>query len=155
MATIETLNNSTFVDDQGVINLPSGKIDLHTLRQVLNLLPFEIDIIDVDGNLVYYSDNDQRVNRRNDALLGTPYIELFGANEKDALEGMFKDFRDGAADHYEQWFPKNSQTIYNNYYAIRDVDGTYLGALQFTGDITRIQGFRGVRTAFNSGKSDK
>ena len=36
---IELENSQTIVDGNGVINLTTGKISLHTLRQVLNLLP--------------------------------------------------------------------------------------------------------------------
>ena len=127
---IELENSQTIVDGNDVINLPTGKISLHALRQLLNMLPFEIDF-------------------------AKPFVSLFAEADQDAVQNMLTDFHNGAASHFEQWFPKNNKTIYANYYAVRDVDGTFLGTLQFTGDITRIQGFRGIRTAFNSGKSDK
>ncbi len=152
---IELENSQTFVDGNGVINLPTGKLSLHSLRQVLNMLPFEIDFANADDELVYYSAVDNRVNARSQKSLGKPFVSLFAEADQDAVQNMLTDFHNGAASYFEQWFPKNDKTIYANYYAVRDVDGTFLGTLQFTGDITRIQGFRGIRTAFNSGKSDK
>lgn len=152
---IELENNKTLIDEQGLINLPTGKLSLHMLRQVLRVLPFEIDLADADDNLIYFSDNDQRVNTRATKQLGQPFVTTFAKEEQEAVAMMLADLHKGAADHFEQWFPKNEQTIYVNFYAIRDIDGTFLGTLQFTGDITRIQGFRGIRTAFNAGKSDK
>ena len=143
---IELENNKTLIDEQGLINLPTGKLSLHMLRQVLRVLPFEMDLADADDNFV---------NTRATKQLGQPFVATFAKEEQEAVAMMLADLHKGAADHFEQWFPKNEQTIYVNFYAIRDIDGTFLGTLQFTGDITRIQGFRGIRTAFNAGKSDK
>lgn len=148
-------NKKTFIDDNAIINLPSGQISLTMLRQVLNILPFEITLADATDQLVYYSDNDQRLERRQATELGTPLVSLFPDADQPAITSMLAELHQGAADHFEQWYPQNGQTVYNNFYAIRDIDGTYVGTLKFTGDISRIQGFRGIRTVFNSGKTDK
>ena len=44
---IELENNKTLIDEQGLINLPTGKLSLHMLRQVLRVLPFEMDLADL------------------------------------------------------------------------------------------------------------
>ena len=145
----------TFFED-GFVNFPTGKMDLRLLRQVLNTMPFEIDLIDANDNFVYFTDGDNRMHDR--------YVEQLGQNletlhpEKPerirpTVRKILASFKDGSADHYEQWFPMGERTCYINYYAIRDIDGTYLGCMEFTGDIKRIQGFRGVRTPHNSEKT--
>ena len=143
------------VDTQAIINLLTGSLSLNALYQVLNILPFEVTFADENDFIAYYSDNPQRVNSRTVDLLGQPFLSLFNQDEQEAISQILRDLHQGAADHYEQWFPQNKQTIYNNFYAVRDEDGTFLGTLQFTGDITRIQGLRGIRTVFNAGKSDR
>ena len=108
---IELENSQTIVDGNGVINLPTGKISLHALRQVLNMLPFEIDFANADDELVYYSAVDNRVNARSPKSLGKPFVSLFAEADQDAVQNMLTDFHNGAASHFEQWFPKNNKTI--------------------------------------------
>lgn len=147
-------NEKTFVDEQGLINLPTGQLSLKALRQILNILPFEVTFADASDHLAYYSDNEARIEGRKRSEVGIPFVSLFAKEDQLAVQNMLNDLHQGAASHFEQWYPKNDKTIYNNFYAVRDIDGTYLGTLQFIGDITRIQGFRGIRTMFNSSKSD-
>ncbi|CAH0416932.1 PAS domain-containing protein [Periweissella fabaria] len=152
---IELEKEKTFVDNQGIINLPTGHLSLTALRQILNSLPFEITFADADDRLAYYSDNEQRIERYAASELGVSFVSLFPKTDQVAVSRMLADLHQGAANHFEQWFPKNNRTVYNNFYAVRDLDGTFLGTLRFTGDISRIQGFRGVKTFFNAGKADK
>lgn len=147
-------NEKTFISEQGLINLPTGQMTISALRQILNSLPFEITFADANDHLVYYSENDQRIEKHQQAELGLPLVSLFAQEDQLAIQNMLTKLHQGEASHFEQWYPKQELTIYNNFYAIRDIDGTYLGTLQFTGDITRIQGFRGVKTVFNAGKVD-
>lgn len=146
----------TFFED-GFVNFPTGKIDLRFLRQILNTIPFEIDVIDANDKFVYFTDGDKRMHQRYVEQLGQALIDLHPENPeriRPTVQKILASFKDGSADHYEQWFPMGNRTCYINYYAIRDIDGTYLGCIEFTGDIKRIQGFRGIRTPHNSGKSE-
>jgi DUF438 domain-containing protein len=154
---IEEENAKTFIDGEGVINLPTGKIDLKIFRQVLNTIPFEIDLIDANDKFVYFTDGDHRMHERFVEQLGQDLLSLHPeepARIRPTVQKILDSFHDGSADHYEQWFPMGDRTCYINYYAIRDIDGTYLGCMEFTGDIKRIQGFRGVRTPHNSEKTE-
>lgn len=149
--TISQEDAKTFVDELETINLPTGQFDLRLLRTVLNTLPFEIDLFDAKDELVYFSDGTNRLNQRAMDDLG----EKFGEDSKrPILAKILESFHEGAANHYEEWFPAGEKTCYVNYYALRDVDGRYLGCMIFAGDISRIQGFRGIRTLENSPKTD-
>ena len=146
-----TKAKARLIDKNGNI-LPVTDMGFNTQDRMKFLKLFFADENDF---ITYYSDNPQRVNSRTVDLLGQPFLSLFNQDEQEAISQILRDLHQGAADHYEQWFPQNKQTIYNNFYAVRDEDGTFLGTLQFTGDITRIQGLRGIRTVFNAGKSDR
>lgn len=143
----------TFINEAGIINLPTGKFDLKLLRTMLNTMPFEIDLIDADDKFVYFTDGDTRMHDRFVPQLGKDLVDLHPDKPeriRPTVQKILKSFKDGTANHYEQWFPMGGRTCYINYYALRDCDGTYLGCMEFTGDITRIQGFRGIRTPHNS-----
>ncbi len=150
-------DSKTFIDEAGLINLPTGKFDLRLLRTFLNQMPFEIDLIDANDKFVYFTDSDTRMHKRFVEQLGKDLIDLHPAQPeriRPTVQKILNSFKDGSANHYEQWFPMGNKTCYINYYALRDADGTYLGCMEFTGDITRIQGFRGIRTPHNSEKTE-
>lgn len=147
----------TFIDELGNINLPTGHFDLKLLRTMLNMMPFEIDLIDANDKFVYFTDSDTRMHQRYPYQLEQDLLSLHPEKPeriRPTVQKILDSFHDGSADHYEQWFPMAGKTCYINYYALRDADGTYLGCMEFTGDITRIQGFRGIRTPHNSEKSE-
>ncbi|MDR0199664.1 MAG: PAS domain-containing protein [Streptococcaceae bacterium] len=152
----EEANPLTFIAGDGTIHLPTGQFDLKLLRAFLNTMPFEIDLIDAEDHFVYFTDGNARMHTRFTDQLGKHLIELHPeepARIRPTVQKILDSFHDGSASHYEQWFPMGGRTCYINYYALRDLDGTYLGCMEFTGDIKRIQGMRGVRTPHNSEKT--
>lgn len=154
---LEEENAKTFISEGDLVNLPTGHFDIRLLRTFLNTMPFEIDLIDANDEFVYFTDGDTRMHQRYTEQLGKNLLDLHPAEPariRPTVQKILDSFHDGSADHYEQWFPMGGRTCYINYYALRDADGTYLGCMEFTGDITRIQGFRGIRTPHNSEKSD-
>ncbi|WP_245811546.1 PAS domain-containing protein [Lactococcus fujiensis] len=150
-------DTKTFIEEQGLIHLPTGQFDLKLLRTMLNMMPFEIDLIDADDNFIYFTDSDTRMHHRTTEQLNQELLSLHPEKPehiRPTVQKILESFHDGTASHYEQWFPMAGKTCYINYYALRDCDGRYLGCMEFTGDISRIQGLRGIRTPHNSGKSE-
>ncbi|MNW49162.1 hypothetical protein D3C74_265690 [compost metagenome] len=65
------------------------------------------------------------------------------------VEKLLNDFRSGARDEWEFWFPKRSGEsgqIYQKFMAVRDKNGTYLGCMDVTVNIDLFQGKEGKHT---------
>ncbi len=57
----------------------------------------------------------------------------------DVVEEILTSFKEGKRDFYDFWINYRGILVYIRYFAIRDKDRQYLGALEVTQDITEIK----------------
>ena len=120
------------------INFPTGRLSLKEVQQIFSTIPFEIDLIDSTDHFAWYSDKPNREHVRNVASLGETVQECHPPFAVPTVMKIINSFRNGEKDVVTRplWMKGHRSLI--QYYALRDVDGHYLGTIEFTGSVEYI-----------------
>lgn len=120
------------------IKFPTGRLSLKEVQQIFSTIPFEIDLIDSSDNFSWFSDKPNREHVRDVASLNEPVTECHPPKAVPGVMSIINSFRDGKRDVVTRplWMHGHRSLI--QYYALRDVDGHYLGTIEFTGNVEYI-----------------
>lgn len=120
------------------INFPTGRMTLKEVQQIFSTIPFEIDLVDSSDRFAWYSDKPNREHVRNVASLNEPITECHPPKAVPIVTKIINSFRDGEKDVVTRplWMHGHRSLI--QYYALRDIDGHYLGTIEFTGNVEYI-----------------
>jgi DUF438 domain-containing protein len=127
----------------GKVHLSTGAFTPQQLEAVLNTIPMDITFVDADDKTRYFSHGSDRLFARPMSCLGRDVYDCHPPKSQEMVHKVFNDFRTGARDTYEFWIHLHGKFVYIRYFAVRDADGTYLGALETTMDVTHIQELEG------------
>lgn len=123
---------------EAYIKFPTGRLSLKEVQQIFSTIPFEIDLIDSTDHFAWYSDKPNREHVRNVASLGEPVTECHPPKAVPAVMAIINSFRDGKRDVVTRPLWMNGHRSLIQYYALRDIDGHYLGTIEFTGSVEYI-----------------
>lgn len=131
--------------EEGVINLPSGSFSIKELEAILNTLPVDITFVDKNDEVKYFSETKDRVFLRTRAIIGRKVQQCHPQKSIHIVEKILQEFKNGTKDHADFWINLNGRLIYIRYFAIRDINGNYLGTLEVTQDVTEIKKLEGEK----------
>lgn len=140
----KTAAEEPFLDDSK-IKLPSGELSPKQLMYMLNFLPVDITFVDQDDVVRYFSENEERIFVRTRAIIGRKVENCHPPQSVDKVQKIVSSFKEGARDSAEFWINLNGKMIYIIFFAVRDENGKYMGALEVAQDITRLQQLTGER----------
>lgn len=120
------------------INFPTGRLTLKEVQQIFSTIPFEIDMVDSSDRFTWYSDKPNREHVRSVASLNEPITECHPPKAVPFVTQIINSFRDGKKDVVTRPLWMNGHRSLIQYYALRDVDGHYLGTIEFTGSVEYI-----------------
>ena len=123
---------------EAYIKFPTGRLSLKEVQQIFSTIPFEIDLIDSTDHFAWYSDKPNREHVRDVASLGEPVTECHPPKAVPAVMAIINSFRDGKRDVVIRPLWMNGHRSLIQYYALRDIDGHYLGTIEFTGSVEYI-----------------
>ena len=123
---------------EAYIKVPTGRLSLKEVQQIFSTIPFEIDLIDSTDHFAWYSDKPNREHVRDVASLGEPVTECHPPKAVPAVMAIINSFRDGKRDVVTRPLWMNGHRSLIQYYALRDIDGHYLGTIEFTGSVEYI-----------------
>ena len=123
---------------EAYIKFPTGRLSLKEVQQIFSTIPFEIDLIDSTDHFAWYSDKPNREHVRDVASLNEPVTECHPPKAVPAVMAIINSFRDGKRDVVTRPLWMNGHRSLIQYYALRDVDGHYLGTIEFTGNVEYI-----------------
>jgi len=127
------------------IKLPSGELNPKQLMHMLNTLPVDITFVDQDDVVRYFSENEERIFVRTRAIIGRKVENCHPPQSVDKVQKIVTSFKDGSRDSAEFWINLKGKMIYIIFFAVRDENGKYMGALEVAQDITRLQQLTGER----------
>ncbi len=133
-ATIEPEQHPA--DLAGKIQLPSGNFTVTELTALLNTIPFDLTFVDASDTVRFFTQGKERIFARNRAILGRKVQNCHPPASVHIVEKILTDFKSGAQDRAAFWIEMGGRFISIEYFALRDEQGTYLGTLEVSQDLT-------------------
>ncbi len=124
--------------------LDTGGLSLERLNLMLRSLPFDVTCVDENDEVRYYSEGE-RVFPRSPAVIGRKVQNCHPPASVHKVQQILDAFRDGEKDVAEFWIELDERFIHIRYFAFRDDEGTYRGALEVVQDATHVRGLQGQR----------
>lgn len=120
------------------VQLPTGRISLADIHAIFATMPYELDYVNSADQYVWYSPNPWRDDGRLQKRLTHNVRGCHPQRVVPMVEHVLATLRSGQQEMVESPQIMNGHRTLIRYYAIRDQDGHYLGALQVTEDVEHI-----------------
>lgn len=115
-------------------------LNLEQISVILDALPCEMMFVDENDTVRYGNKMETRVFRFNkDKIVGTDIRSCMSDKTQPKVEKILADFKSGKADEAEFWIPSLGPKILNQFIALRDKDGKYLGVLEYILDYNALE----------------
>ncbi|HKL57030.1 MAG TPA: PAS domain-containing protein [Sphaerochaeta sp.] len=131
--------------DPSLFVSPTGSLDFVVLEQIFKLLPLDIAFIGSDDRLQFYSDPPHRIFPRSPQLIGRLVQNCHPPKSVAIVEKILTSFKEGSEDSAEFYLMIGEKFIHIEYFAVRNVDNTYLGTLEVTQDATHLRALVGQK----------
>ncbi len=128
------------------IQLPSGYFQAKELIALLNTLPCDITFVAADDTVHYFSEQKERIFPRTRTIIGRQVSDCHPPKSLDAVTQLVDAFKAGTKDSENYWIQRGGKFILIRFYAVRDTDGTYLGVLECTEEISELRTLEGDKT---------
>lgn len=132
-------------DASGQIPLNTGVLTLKQLDRMLMSMPVEFSFVDENDEVRYYSGHDERIFPRSPAVIGRKVQNCHPQKSVHMVNAILEAFRAGTRNVAEFWIPFQGKFLHISYHAVRDESGRYLGTLEVTQDITKLQHLKGEK----------
>ena len=136
-------SSDTRASQDGTIRLSTGEFSLAQLEAVFATIPLDITFVDANDKTRYFSHGDTRAFPRPKSCLGRDVYDCHPPKSQEAVRRILTEFKSGKRDVSEFWFKAMGKFLYVRYFAVRDEEGNYLGALETTQDIGPIKALEG------------
>lgn len=120
------------------INLPSGNFTVVELTAMLNTLPTDLTFIDKDDTVQYYSEGKHPVFGRTRTIIGRNVYLCHPPLLVPRIKKLIEAFKSGKQDEAVVPIRKGNRLDLVRYYAVRDEQGTYLGTVEVTEEISGL-----------------
>ncbi|MDW7669065.1 MAG: DUF438 domain-containing protein [Bacillota bacterium] len=129
---------------EGMINLSTGMLKLEEFEAMMNVLPLDITFVDKNDFVKYFSEGE-RTFPRTKAIIGRKVSNCHPPSSVHIVEKIVEDFKSGKKDNEDFWIKMDDKYILIRYFAVRNVDGEYLGAVELTQNIRPMQEITGEK----------
>lgn len=131
--------------DQNRIQLPSGSMTTSEMTAILNTIPFDLTFVDSEDTVRFFTQGKERIFERNRAILGRKVQLCHPPSSVHMVQKIIDDFRAGRQDVASFYINLHGRFISIEYYALRSPEGTYLGTLEVSQDLTEKRKLEGER----------
>ena len=128
-----------------VFPLDVGRLTANQVNSILTNLPVDITFVDQNDEVAYFSLGTERIFTRTKAIIGRKVQNCHPPESVHVVEKIVSDFRSGKQSTAQFWLELNGRFIYISYVAIRDTEGTYMGTMEVSQDITELKALKGER----------
>ena len=139
--------------------IPTGSIPLNTgalaadqVDMLLRSLPVDVTFVDENDEVRYFSQTHERIFQRSPAIIGRKVQNCHPPQSIGKVQQIVDDFRAGRRDSAEFWIQMGDKFVVIQYFAMRDADGKYRGALEVSQDASHLRSLQGERRLLDDGK---
>ena len=128
-----------------------GKLPPELLEAIVETIPLEFSVLDKDDNVLAWNKHNTRIFKRPEAVIGRNVRKCHPEKSLQKVETIISEMKQGKRDKAQFWIDlpigpeKQPQKILIEYYALRDQNGTYLGVLEASQNISPYQKLTGEK----------
>ena len=102
------------------------------------MMPYEISFVDKDNIVRFFNKKDDYIFKRNKNSLDKDVMKCHPKKIIPEVEKIFYEFKNRATNYLEFKLNRDGKKVYTRYYAVRDENGEYLGALEIVQEVDDI-----------------
>ena len=140
-----TIEETPDNQSDGKVKLSSGSFTIEELESMLNSIPQDITFVDKEDKVRYFSQGKERIFERSKAILGREVQYCHPPSSVHIVNQIVTDFKTGKQDSAEFWINMGGKFIHIAYYAVRNKNNEYLGTVEVSQDITKLNKIEGER----------
>jgi PAS domain S-box-containing protein len=129
----------------GTVPFDFGSLNQTQLNALLNTVPIEITFIDQDDTVQYFNKPAAMIFIRTKAVIGRKVQNCHPAKSLDTVTRIVNSFKSAKKNAAEFWINLHNRMIFIRFFAVRDAEGKYLGAVEVVQDVTDIQKLQGEK----------
>ena len=139
--TAEPIN----IPHTGALMLPTGNVSLEQLVGMFRTLPLDLTFVDADDRVAFFTEGPDRVFARSKAIIGRKVHNCHPPKSVETVDQILSDFKAGRQSVAEFWINFQEKFVHVRYFAVRAVDGRYLGTVELTQDLSPLPALEGER----------
>ncbi len=116
--------------------LDTGFMSINRMDQVFNALPVEFTVINADGIIIYYNQENTRNFKRKPKFIGESYTDCISTKNTKNIKKIIEIFKKKEQEFVDLYFYIDEQKIYVQYKPLYNVAGEYSGLIEIAQDIT-------------------
>ena len=121
-------------------------LSIEQIDAIMETMPVEVTFVDADDTVAYFNRLDkEKIFVRTRSVVGRKVEKCHPAKSVHIVEQIVKGFKEGTMEEAEFWIDFKDDKIYIRYFPVRDDEGTYMGVLEVTQSIGRIQKLEGQK----------
>jgi PAS domain S-box-containing protein len=129
----------------GIMQFENGNLTKEQLDSLLNTLPVEITFIDENDTVRYFNKPEKTIFVRTKAIIGRKVQNCHPAKSLETVTKIVQSFKTGKKNSAEFWINMSNRIIYIRFFAVRDAQRKYVGAMEVVQDVTDIQKLQGEK----------
>jgi PAS domain S-box-containing protein len=130
---------------EGLLKFDTGAFTKEQLEALLNTLPVDITFVDADDTVQFFNKPEKRFFVRTKAVIGRKVANCHPQKSLHVVSRIVESFKNGKKDVAEFWITMNGRFLYIRFFAVRDGNGKYLGAMEVVQDLTDLKKLEGER----------
>lgn len=142
----DVLNQGTRLEkeDKKTVTLKTGQLSLEQLEGIFRVIEPEFDFIDDQDIVRWYSNNQNRIFKRESSALNKHVLEVHPKASAGRIKTLLQDMRSGEKEYWTITVPARGKLMNMTFHAVRDESGKYLGCIETTQDVSRFNGKNGI-----------
>jgi PAS domain S-box-containing protein len=128
-----------------------GNLPHEVLDALLETIPVEFSVLDTNDKVLGWNKHESRIFKRPEGVVGRDVRDCHPKESLEKVEKILNEMKEEKRDRARFWIDlkmgegSDTQKVLIEYYALRDSEGTYLGCLEASQNITEIQSLEGEK----------
>ena len=128
-----------------------GRLPEKVLEATLETIPLEFSVVDGNDNVLAWNKHETRIFKRPEGVIG---MDVHGCHPKKSVhkvEQILREMKEGKRDNARFWIDLpigengRKEKVLIEYHALRDKDGKYMGCLEASQNIGKLQAIGGEK----------
>jgi hypothetical protein len=123
----------------------TGSLPMEILGALFSTIHLDMTWVDADDKVRWFSDSPKRIFPRSPSIIGRDVRNCHPGASVGRVVAILEDFKAGRKDREAFWLTMKGRFIHIEYFALHGPDGSYLGTLEASEDLTDKRGLQGEK----------